>query len=140
MRAIMDVPLREQEQKPLFQIDDLHAMQRVLARVPAANHVKDYVVRLYRATHPMAAEAPSVTKKYIRYGASPRGAQALLQASKVWSLLAGRMNVATADVKRVLLPVLRHRIIRNFEAEAANVTTADILGELVRSVAELPPR
>jgi MoxR-like ATPase len=140
MRAILDVPVQDVETKPLFKMDDLLALQRTLGRVPAANVIKDYAVRIYRATHPNSPEAPSVTKKYIRYGCSPRGAQALLLAARGWALLSGRFNVSTADIQRVVLPVLGHRIIRNFEAEAASVGAGDILGELVRSVGELPPR
>jgi MoxR-like ATPase len=140
MRHIMDLPLYEEEGKPIFKREDLAGMQRTLARLPVANHVKDYVVRIYRATHPSAAESPTITKKYIRYGASPRGAQSLLMAARVWALLSARFNISTDDIKRVALPVLRHRIIRNFEAEAANVTTGDILGELLRSIPEMPAR
>ena len=140
MRSIIDVPVREAESKPLFKTEDLLALQRTLARVPTASHIKDYVVRLYRATHPDAIEAPSITKKYIRYGVSPRGAQALLLAARAWALISGRFNVSVQDIQRAALPVLRHRIIRNFEAEAAEVTTADVIAELVRSVPELPER
>ena len=140
MRAIMDVAPRPEESKPLFTIEDLARLQRTLMRVPVANQIKDYVVRIYRATHATSPEAPSVTKKYIRYGASPRGAQALMSAARAGALLAGRFNVSAADVKRAALPVLRHRLIRNFEAEAANVTTADILGELIGAVSEMPAR
>jgi MoxR-like ATPase len=140
MRAIIDVPVTMTEEKPLFRLDDLAAMQRTLARVPVAGHVKDYVVRIYRATHPSAAEAPNITRSYIRYGTSPRGAQAIMLAAKAWALLSGRFNVAAADIQRVALPVLRHRIIRNFEAEAANITTGDILGELLRAVSEMPEK
>jgi MoxR-like ATPase len=141
MRAIMDVPMvTAADEKAIFQRDDLAGLQRTLQRVPVASHVKDHVVRIYRATHPTSPEAPSVTKKYIRYGASPRGAQALLMAARAAALLSGRFNVSTADLAKVALPVLRHRIIRNFEAEAANVSTGDILGELMRSVPELPGR
>ena len=121
-------------------MEDLLALQRTLTRVPAANNVKDYVVRIYRATHPESVDAPPAAKKYIRYGVSPRGAQAMLLAARAMALISGRFNVSTADVQRVILPVLRHRVIRNFEAEAANVTTADILGELMRSVSEMPSR
>src|SRR5262249_27857437 len=71
MRAIMDMPIREQETKAVFKRDDLATMQRTLSRIPVSNHVKDYIVRVYRATHPSASEAPGITKKYIRYGASP---------------------------------------------------------------------
>ena len=79
-------------------------------------------------------------RRRVRYGASPRGAQALMVGARAMALLQGRFNVSTNDVRRVLLPVLRHRIIRNFEAEAANVTTGDILAELVGTVGELPSR
>jgi MoxR-like ATPase len=140
MRAIMDVPIREPESKPLFKSEELVPLQRTHARVPTATHIKDYVVRLYRSTHPEASDAPAITKKYIRYGVSPRGAQMLLSAARAWALLSGRFNVSTADIQRVALPVMRHRIVRNFEAEAANVTTRDILGELISSIPELPAR
>ncbi len=140
MRAIMDLAPREQESKALFKVDDLARLQRTMMRVPVANAVKDYVVRLYRATHPNSPEAPEITRKYLRYGASPRGAQALLMAARAWALLAGRFNVSSADVRRAAPAVLRHRLIRNFEAEAANVTTADILGELVNATSEMPAR
>jgi MoxR-like ATPase len=140
MRAIIDLPLVEPEVKPLFRRDDLIAAQRVLARVPVANHLKDYVVRVYRATHPTAPEAPAITKKYVRYGASPRGAQALLRSACAWALLAGRFNLSSADVKRTALTVLRHRIIRNFEAEASGVTSAQIIDEILRTVPDLPAR
>jgi MoxR-like ATPase len=140
MRAIMDVPVKAEEAKPLFNVEELTRLQRTMARVPVANQIKDYVVRLYRATHPTSPEAPPVAKKYVRYGASPRGAQALLAAARARALLAGRFNVSSADVRHVALPVLRHRIIRNFEAEAANVTAGDILGELVGAVSEMPAR
>jgi MoxR-like ATPase len=140
MRAIIDLPPSDTNDRPLFQRDDLAGLQRTLARVPIASHLKDYVVRIYRATHPTSPEAPPVTRQYIRYGTSPRGAQALTLAAKAWALLSGRFNVSAGDIQKVALPVLRHRIIRNFEAEAANVSTADVLGELLRAVQELPAK
>jgi MoxR-like ATPase len=140
MRAIIDLPLAEIEAKPIFRQEDLMGAQRILSRVPVANHVKEYVVRIYRATHPDSPDAPPITKQYIRYGASPRGAQALLRSACAWALLGGRYNVACADVQRTAVPVLRHRIIRNFEAEANAVSTAQIVQEIVRSVPELPGR
>jgi MoxR-like ATPase len=140
MRAIIDLPIAEPEVKPLFKHDDLVAAQRTLARVPVGNHLKDYVVRIYRATHPNAPEAPEVTKKYVRYGASPRGAQALLRAACAWALLGGRFNVSAADIQRCVIPVFRHRVIRNFEAEARGISSAQLIQEIVRSVSELPPR
>jgi MoxR-like ATPase len=140
MRAIIDLPLEAPEQKPLFKQDDLIAAQRTLARVPVANHLKDYVVRIYRATHPSSPEAPPVTKQYVRYGASPRGAQALLRSACAWALLRGRFNVAAEDIQHTAVPVLRHRIIRNFEAEANGVTTAHIVDEILQTVDQMPGR
>jgi MoxR-like ATPase len=137
MRQIMDLPIVEPETKPLFKVDDLMAAQRTLGRVPISNQLKDYVVRIYHATHPTSPEAPPVTKKYVRYGASPRGAQGLVRAACAWALLAGRFNVAAVDLQRCVIPVLRHRVIRNFEAEASGVSTAQIVSEIVRAVPEL---
>src|SRR5262249_51881868 len=106
MRAIIDVPPGKGAERPLFQLDELAALQRTLHRVPVASHIKDHVVRIYRATHPTSPEAPEVTRKYIRYGASPRGAQALLMAARAWALLSGRFNVSNVDIQKVALPVL----------------------------------
>jgi MoxR-like ATPase len=118
----------------------LAGAQRTLARVPVANAIKDYVVRIYRATHPDAPEAPPVTKQYVRHGASPRGAQALLRSACACALRAGRFNVATDDIQRCAVPVFRHRLIRNFEAEAKGISTARIIEEILQSVSPLPPR
>jgi MoxR-like ATPase len=96
-------------------------------RVPVAGFVTDYIVRLVLATHPDQQLAPGVTRRYVRYGVSPRGAQAIMLGAKVRALLDGRMNVSFEDVRSVMLPALRHRLILNFDAEAAGLSTDDVL-------------
>jgi MoxR-like ATPase len=99
-----------------------------------ASHVGEYVAALVLATHPERAESPEVTRRYIRYGASPRGAQAVVLAAKVRALLGGRHHVSFEDVKAVLLPALRHRIIFTFEGQAENLDPDEVLGKIVREV------
>ncbi len=100
-----------------------------LAReVVIAEHVQDYAVRLTLATHPEGEFASDPVKQYVRYGSSPRGAQALILSAKIRALLDGRFNVSYTDVEAGVLPALRHRLILNFEAEADAVTADSILG------------
>ncbi len=106
----------------------------LVRQVVAAAHVKDYAARVVLATHPQGAHAVEATNQYVRYGASPRGAQAILMAGKVRALLAGRYNVAFEDVKAVAHAALRHRIILNFEAEAEGVTPDAILDRVLEGV------
>ena len=96
--------------------------------------VMDYAVRLALATIPGGEFAPDVTNKYVRFGASPRGAQALILAAKIRGLLDGRYHASFEDVQAVALPALRHRIILNFEAEAENVNTDKVVNEILASV------
>lgn len=110
--------------------------QALVREVILAPHVQDYAVRLILATHPDGAYAPSVTNQYIRWGASPRGAQAVALAAKVRALLEGRYNVSFEDVRRVYLPALRHRILLNFEAQAEGVEPDKILLDLLEQVPE----
>ena len=109
-------------------------MQELVRRVPAAQAVKNYVARIVRATHPEAELAPAQTRKYVRYGSSPRGAQAILLAAKVRALRANRSNVAFEDVRAVVAPALRHRLILSFEGQADGVVADDLLAEIVRSL------
>ncbi|HEV2067460.1 MAG TPA: MoxR family ATPase [Thermomicrobiales bacterium] len=109
-------------------------MGSVARQVPVAHAVVDYVVRLVLATHPENAGAPGLVRQYVRYGASPRGAQAIVLAAKIRALLAGRMNVSYDDVRSVALPALRHRLVLNFDAEANDVTADAIIERLVEAV------
>lgn len=110
------------------------AMQQLARSVPIASHVLSYAARLITATHPEDKDAPAVTKQYVRYGASPRGMQALILAGKIMALLDGRYNVAFADLRQAALPALRHRVILNFEAQAEGVSPDDIVKQVVESV------
>jgi len=114
-------------------------MQELIRRVPAAEPVKNYAARIVRATHPDAELAPASTRKYVRYGSSPRGAQAILLASKVRALLAGRANVAFEDVRGVATSTLRHRLILSFEGQADGVGADDLIAEIIDSLAQTEP-
>ena len=114
--------------------NDILRMQAVARQVPIAQHVKEYAARLVMATHPDGQEAPHATREYVRFGASPRGAIALVLAGKINALLEGRYNVAYDDIRRVAHAALRHRIILNFEADAEGVRQDTILDQVVMSV------
>ena len=115
-------------------------MQALARQVPIASHVADYAVRLVIATHPDGEGAPEATTRYVRYGASPRAAQAMVLAAKILALLDGRLNVSFEDVRRVALPALRHRVILNFEAEAKQVTADTLLRTIIQAVPEADER
>ncbi len=101
-----------------------------------AQHVQDYIVRLVLATHAGGPFALPAANQYIRWGASPRAAQALTLAAKVRALLDGRYNVSFEDIRRVYLPAMRHRVIVNFEAQAENIESDQVLLELLEKVPE----
>src|SRR5438128_7215949 len=99
--------------------------------VPVATHVKEFAVRLLLATHPDQEDAPEQVRKYVRYGASPRGLQALILTGKVRALLEGRYNVALEDLQAVAFPALRHRIILNFDGLADGITPEDLIETII---------
>jgi MoxR-like ATPase len=109
-------------------------MQRLAKAVPIAAHVTAYAVSVLAATHPDQPRAPQLVREYVRYGGSPRGAQALVSAGKIYALLDGRFNVAIDDIRAVALPALRHRIILNFEGEAEGITTEAIVRTILDTV------
>jgi MoxR-like ATPase len=110
-------------------------MQRLARAVPIAPHVTAYAVSVLSATHPDQPRAPELVRDYVRYGGSPRGAQALVTAGKIGALLDGRFNVSIDDIRAVALPALRHRIILNFEGEAEGITSEAIVRTILESVA-----
>ena len=109
-------------------------MQALARSVPIASHVLAYAARLISATHPGEKDAPAATRQYIRYGASPRGMQAIILASKIMALLDGRYNVSFNDLKQAALPALRHRVILNFEAQAEGISPDDVVLQIVESI------
>lgn len=102
--------------------------------VPIASHLTDYAARLVSATHPERAEATDTARRYVRFGASPRGAQALVLSAKVAALLDGRLNVAEDDLRAMALPALRHRVILSYEAVADGITGDHVVSSIVESV------
>jgi MoxR-like ATPase len=115
---------------------EIKQWQRLIRDVILATHVQDYIVRLVLATHPQGPFALPITNQYLRWGASPRGAQTLALAAKVRALLEGRYNVSFEDVRRVYLPALRHRVILNFEAQAEGLDTDHVLLEILEKLPE----
>lgn len=110
-------------------------MRRLAREVALADHVKDFALRTVLATHPDSEHATEMVKRYVRYGSSPRGAQAIVLTAKVNALLDGRYNVSFDDVKKVALPALRHRIILNFEGEAEGIATDAIVHDILEKAA-----
>jgi MoxR-like ATPase len=110
---------------------DVLAMQRLARDVPIASHVMAYAIRLLRGTHPETERVPEIVSSYVRYGASPRGAQAMVLGAKISALLDGRFNVAYGDVQSVAPAALRHRIILNFEGEAEGISTDSVVRAII---------
>lgn len=110
---------------------EIQQLQQLVRKVILADHLQDYIVRLNLATHPEGEFAPKVTNDYLRWGASPRGAQTVALASKVRALLAGRFNVSFEDIRRAYLPAMRHRVVPNFEAQAEGITSDQVLLEIL---------
>jgi MoxR-like ATPase len=114
--------------------EDILQMGAVAREVPIDKEIQAWLVRLVRATHPDSGDATDMVKKYLRHGASPRGAQATLAAARVKALLDGRFHVAKDDIRASLLPALRHRVILSFEGEADGVKADTVLNELLTRV------
>jgi MoxR-like ATPase len=114
-------------------------MQRLVRTVPVARHVQDYAVRLLQATHPDFAGAPTRVRRFVRNGASPRGAQAMLLGAKIRALLEERYAASVDDVRAVAPAALRHRILLNFEGEAEGIRTDQVIAELLGELPEAAP-
>ncbi len=124
------------EPQPVMDGAEIVEWQQLIRKVILADHLRDYIVRLTLATHPEGPHAVDITNQYLRWGASPRGAQTMALAAKVRALLEGRFNVSFEDIRRVFLPAMRHRVIPNFEAQAENVTSDQVLLEILDRVPE----
>ena len=124
------------EARAVITRDRILAMRAVVREVPVGRQVQDYAIRMVQATHPDQPGALDLTKKYVRYGASPRGAQGLLLGAKILSLLDGRFSASCEDIRRVAPATLRHRVILNFEGEAEGVTTDQVVSEILEKLPE----
>ena len=118
---------------------DLLNIQRIVRKVPVSEHVVDYAVNLVRATRPGMPDAPQFINEWLTWGAGPRAAQYLILGAKARALFGGRLNVTCEDIRKVALPVLRHRLFTNFNADAEGMTTEKIVDRLMTTVPEPAP-
>ena len=114
--------------------EEILALQEVVKRVPVGDHVIDFAAKLTRATRPGTDEAPDFVKEMVGWGAGPRAGIALISAAKAHAVLKGRMHATTGDVAAVAYPVLRHRVLTTFNAEAAGVKSDDIIRRLLEEI------
>lgn len=119
---------------PVASGNDIIEMGKTLRQIPIADDVKAYLVKLVRLTHPTEKEAPEEVKQYVRNGASPRAAQAILLASRARAVLDGRYHVSKEDVAAMAVPAIRHRLILSFEGEADNIQPDDIIKSIIKKV------
>ena len=113
--------------------DGIIDAQKLVQRVVIAEHVRDYAIRLVLATHPQGEFAAEITNRFVRFGSSPRGVQALVLSAKVRAMLDERYHVSFSDISASVLPALRHRILLNFEGQAEGVTTDEVLGQILEN-------
>jgi len=109
-------------------------MQKLVRSVPVGDYVKDYVTRLVRATRPLDPTAPEFVKKMVDWGAGPRAGIFLVQGARAMAAMDGRFSVAIDDVKKVAIPVLRHRVSTNFQAQAEGKTSEDVITQLLKVI------
>jgi MoxR-like ATPase len=114
-------------------------MQKLVRSVPVGDYVIDYVARLVRATRPGDPSAPDFIRKMVDWGAGPRAGQSLIKGGQAMAAMDGRFSVAVDDIKTVAVPVLRHRISTNFQAQAEGKTSEDIIQQLLTVVGDPEP-
>ena len=113
---------------------EIIGLQHLIRRVPVADHVIQYAMRLVRATRVHEGEVPDVVRDYISWGAGPRACQYLILGGKVRAVLYGRNHVSTEDIQAVAKPVLRHRVVTNFNADAEGITPDKVVDRLLEIV------
>ena len=123
--------------KAVMEKSRIMEMRELVRKVPLARQIQDYAVRVVLATHPENPEATTMSKQFMRYGASPRGLQAIILAAKIRALLEGRYAVSIDDIRHVAAPALRHRMIMNFEGEAEGIRTDAIIEEILKATREV---
>lgn len=118
----------------IFTTDEVCKLQEIIRTLPASEHVARYAVRLVAASRPSSQSAPPFVRKWVSYGASLRASQYLILGAKVRALFHDRMHVSSQDVRALALPVMRHRVLTNFHAEAEKVNSEDITRQLLEHV------
>jgi MoxR-like ATPase len=135
LKGIIDVTINNKatELNKIIDGDEIFEIRKVLKEVPMSKAVEEYALKVTLATHADYPEAPELTKKYIRYGASPRAAQAIISTARVRAVMEGRYNVAFEDIRFVAFSALRHRFFLNFDAMADGVSSEKIIEEILQS-------
>jgi MoxR-like ATPase len=126
----------QNEPQAVLRGSDILAIQKIVRRVPVSDHVVDYAVNLVRATRPKDPTAPQFAKDWLSWGAGPRACQYLILGAKALVILHGRYNVTCNDIRTLAIPVMRHRMFTNFNADAEGVDVEDIIRELIKIVPE----
>ena len=116
--------------------NEILKIMETVKQIPVAEPVLKTALKLVMATHPENESSPEITKKYVRFGASPRGAQAIIKTAKIRALLEGRYNVAFEDIYYTAYPSLRHRLLINFDGVAEGISADFIISELIKEVLE----
>jgi MoxR-like ATPase len=125
-----------QEPAAVLSANDILVVQKIIRKVPVSDHVVDYAVNLVRATRPREKETPEFINNYLTWGAGPRAAQYLVMGAKARAILRGRLNVSTDDIRQMAKPVLRHRLITNFNADAEGIDSDAVIDKLIATVKE----
>ncbi len=138
LHDILDRTTRQTEPKVdrVLAQGEILAMRETARSIPIARPVQEYAIRITLATHPEGAHAHELVKKYVRYGSSPRGAQALVLGGKVHALMHNRVYVAGEDIRAAALPALRHRMLLNYEGEAEQLDVDTIIAAIIQSLPE----
>ncbi|HNU79833.1 MAG TPA: MoxR family ATPase [Bacillota bacterium] len=136
LKGIMDITTSNKavELNKIMDGESILEMRKIIREVPIAKPVQEYALRVVLGTHPEIEGAPEGAKKYIRFGASPRAAQAIITASRARALMEGRYNVSFEDIKYVAHPSLRHRFFLNFDAVADGITTDGLIDQLLDEI------
>ncbi|MBT3200228.1 MAG: AAA family ATPase [Phycisphaerales bacterium] len=126
--------IQQTELSRILNGDEIIALQNIIRRVPVADHVIQYAMRLVRATRVLTGDVPEIVKDYVSWGAGPRACQYLILAGKVRAVLYGRYHVSTDDIREVAKPVLRHRLVTNFNADAEGFDSDKIIDRLLELI------
>lgn len=136
LSKIMDLTLGKEETKinPILNDEEILEIREVIKEIPMAEAVKEYALKIILSTHPEINEGHELVKKYVEVGASPRAAQGLFSGAKVKAVMEGRYNVSFDDIKYIAYPVLRHRIILNFEGITEGITEEYIIEKILEDL------
>lgn len=136
LSKIMDLTLGKEEEKINSVLNDkeILEMKETIKEIPMADAVKEYALKIILATHPEVKGGHELSKKYVEVGASPRAAQGLISGAKVKAVMEGRYNVSFDDIKYIAYPVLRHRIILNFEGITEGITEEYIIEKILEDL------